>query len=39
MKSILATFFSIIDGIGQARLAAQLARDGKYKEAQALYNT
>jgi hypothetical protein len=37
MKSILKTLFSILDGIGQATHAAQLARGGKYKEAQALY--
>lgn len=38
MKSVLTIILSIIDSIGQATHAAQLARDGKYKEAQALYN-
>lgn len=34
MKSILKTLISILDGIGKATYAAQLARGGKYKEAQ-----
>jgi hypothetical protein len=37
MKSILNSIWSVLVSIGEARYATELARNGKWKEAQAIY--
>lgn len=37
MKKTMKTIWNILCAIGEARYAATLARNGKYKEAQDLY--
>jgi hypothetical protein len=37
MKTILNTIWSVLVSIGEARYATELARNGKWKEAQAVY--
>lgn len=39
MKHLLKTIYALFSCVSQARLASELARSGKYQEAQALYKS
>jgi hypothetical protein len=39
MKQLLQTIYALFSSVSQARSASNLARSGKYKEAQALYKS